>query len=426
MSDGLFDGVLTRGEVRAAVSDEAWLRALLDAESALVTAQARLGLVPASAASAVVAACADVRAFDLATLGRAAAASGNPVLPLVKALRTAVPPGAAEYVHRGATSQDILDTAAMLVTHRALEPLLDDLDAAADAAASLASEYRDTPAAGRTLLRLAAPTTFGLKAAGWLAALDTAADRLNAIRHKALAVQLGGAVGTLAALLHANGSGDRSAAAPTAPAAPTTPGPAPAAPTTQHGPFELVEAVADELGLRAPLLPWHTDRTRIAEVAGALGLAAGVCAKVARDVTLLAQDEVGEVEESAPGASSAMPHKRNAVAAVSALACAAQAPGLVATLLASMVHEHERAAGAWHAEWRPLRELLAATGSAASWLRECLTGLRVDPDALRRNLDALLRASNEKTIDVGAAPELVDRALAAHDGHKPTSGSPPR
>jgi 3-carboxy-cis,cis-muconate cycloisomerase len=277
-------------------------------------------------------------------------------------------------VHKGATSQDILDTASMLVTRRALEPLLADLTGAAAGAAALARTYRDTAMAGRTLLRQAAPITFGLKAARWLYALHQGIDRLDTVRETTLAVQLGGPTGTL-------------------------------------GAFALVDAYAGELGLVAPGLPWHTDRTRIGELAGALGIAAGTIGKIARDVTLLSQNEVAEVAEAAPGGSSSMPHKRNPAAAVSALACSAQAPGLVATLLAAMVQEHERAAGAWQSEWRALRELLLSVGSAAAWLHTCLAGLRVDPRALAANLAQLAELS---TVDgVGAAPELVDRALAA-------------
>jgi 3-carboxy-cis,cis-muconate cycloisomerase len=389
---GLFDGVLARGPVRAAVADTAWLAALLDAEAALAAAQAKAGLIPAEAAAAIAAACRPDR-FDPAALGREAAGPGNPVLPLVQALREAVGGDAAGFVHHGATSQDILDSAAMLVAHRALGPMLADLTGAADAAARLAASHRDTAMAGRTLLQHALPVTFGLTAAGWLAALDEAADRLVTLRETRLAVQLAGPVGTLERW------GDA-------------------------GP-ELVVRFAAELSLAAPDHPWHTDRTRVGELAGALGVAAGAVGKAARDVTLLAQSEVGEVREGAgrpsAGASSAMAHKRNPVASVAALGCAAQAPGLVATLLAAMVQEHQRAAGAWHAEWRPLRELLTSVGSAAAWLRDCLAGLTVDEQAMAANLSRL--AATAGLVDprerLGAAGTLVDRALAAHAARAP-------
>lgn len=366
-SPGLFDEVLARGGVRDAVGDRAWLAAMLAAEAALARAQATVGLLPADAAESVVDACRPER-FDITELGKAAAESGNPVVALVARLRELTPS-----VHKGATSQDILDTAAMLVARRAFGPLLADLTGAAEAAAGLARTYRDTAMAGRTLLQQAAPITFGLKAARWLSALRQAIEGIEAVRAR-LAVQLGGPTGTL-------------------------------------GELELVEAFAGELELAVPELPWHTDRTRIGELAGALGVAAGTVGKIARDVTLLSQNEVGEVAEAAPGGSSSMPHKRNPSAAVSALACASAAPGLVATLLAAMVQEHERAAGAWQSEWRALRELLVSVGSSAAWLHTCLAGLSVDPCALEENLAQLVALS--EVDGVGAAPRLVDRALAA-------------
>ena len=167
----------------------------------------------------------------------------------------------------------------------------------------------------------------------------------------------------------------------------------------------VVKRLARDLGLDAPVIPWHTRRGRIGELAGALGVAAGAVGKPARDVTLLAQTEVGEVREGRGGGSTSMPHKHNPVAAVSALGCAQQAPGLVATLLAAMVQEHERAAGAWHSEWRPLTELLTAVGSGAAWLRESLEGLEVDADA-----DA--REPRRRATDAGARrPNSSNRAL---------------
>jgi 3-carboxy-cis,cis-muconate cycloisomerase/3-oxoadipate enol-lactonase len=355
---GLFDGVLAAGSVRAAVADPAWLRALLDVEAALAVAAGRVGLVPEADAAAVAAACADmdVDAATIAAVGAEAAGSGTPVVPLVQRLRAAVPDDAARAVHVGATSQDIMDSAAMLVAHRALGPLLADLQAAADACAALADRHRDTLVTGRTLLQQALPLSFGLVAAGWLAGLDRARRRLAAIRAHGLAAQLGGAVGTLA------GYGDEGVA--------------------------LLRAFAAEVGLAEPNLPWHTERTRIADLAGALGAAAGAMAKVARDIALSAQTEVGELAEGGgEGGSSTLPHKHNPIRAIAAAAAAAQAPGLVATLMAAMPHEHERAAGSWHAEWRPLRALLESTGSAASQLRVSLEGLRVDTGRMRSNLD---------------------------------------
>jgi 3-carboxy-cis,cis-muconate cycloisomerase len=377
---GLFDGILARGAAASAVSDRAWLDAMLAFEAALAGACGAAGVIPASAASAIEATCRSL-APEPEAIGRDAAAHASPVVPLVAAIRAAAPADVREFVHRGATSQDALDTAAMLVARDALAFVRSDVDGAADAAAGLAREHRDTPMVGRTLLQQAVPVTFGLTAAGWLAGLDAASAGLRRWRP---AAQLGGAAGTLAGL------GD-------------------AGPT-------VVAGLAARLGLDAPVLPWHTERGRITSLAGALGVTAGACGKIARDVTLLAQSEVGEVGEASPGGSSAMAHKHNPVAAVSALACAAQAPGLVATLLAAAVQEHQRAAGAWQAEWQPLRTLLVSTGSAAAWLRACLDGLVVHADVMRTTLDGTGWPTEPGAGDpLGAAGALVDAALASHE-----------
>ncbi|HWK28734.1 MAG TPA: lyase family protein [Solirubrobacter sp.] len=367
-SSDVFAGVLARGGVAARVDGAAWVRALLDFELALARVQTRHGVLSAEQLAEIEAAC--TVELDAAAIGVEAAAIGNPAGAVVAALRAVTDAP----VHHGATSQDAVDTAAMLVTKRALGPLLGDLRGAANAAAALAAEHRATPIMGRTLLQRAKPTTFGLKAAGWMLALDEAADALGRVP---LAAQLGGPVGTLGEIAVAprDGAGDAATA------------------------LAIAADLARELGLDAPLLPWHTLRGRIGELAGALGVAAGAVGKAARDITLLAQTEVGEVQEARGGGSTSMPHKHNPIAAVSALGCALQAPGLVATLLAAQIQEHERAAGAWHSEWRPLTELLIATGSAAAWLRASLDGLDVDADRMR--VDG----------DTGAATALVDRAL---------------
>jgi len=372
-----FAGVLARGGVAERVSGRAIVQALLEFEAALARAQAHAGVITVEEANEIGAAC-QLDRFDVDAIGAAAGDIGNPAGPLVTRLREIVDAP----VHHGATSQDAVDTALMLVTKRALAPLLGDLRAAANAAAALAEAHRDTPVMGRTLLQQALPTTFGLKAAGWMTELDEAADGIGRVR---LSAQLGGPVGTLT-----------SVAAPSAAAQ--------AAGTSDSAAgVAVLRGLARDLGLDAPVLPWHTLRTRVGELAGALGVAAGTAGKIARDVTLLAQNEVGEVREGEPGGSSSMPHKRNPVAAIGALGCALQAPGYVATLLAAMVQEHERAAGAWHSEWRALRDLLITTGSAASWLRTSLEGLEVDPERMGANLGGA-------EPDSGAAA-LVDRAL---------------
>ena len=376
-SEGLL-GLFARGAVAAQVSDAAWVQALLDVEAALARASARVGLVPPEAAEAI-SERARSAVVDAAAIGREAVAVGNPVEPLVRALVAQLPEDAARHVHRGATSQDVLDTASMLVARRALAPLVEELAAAADACARLAREHRATPIAARTLLQQALPTTFGLKAAVWLVGLDEARALLDDVRARQLAVQLGGAGGTLSSL------GDR-------------------------GP-EVAQALAEELELAEPLLPWHTVRVRPAALAARLGIAAGVLGKIARDVVLLAQTEVAEVAEPSGGGSSALPQKRNPVRAVIALACAQRTPGLVATILAAMPQEHERAAGGWQAEWETLRDLFRLAGTAAVSMRESLDELRIDPARMRANLDA--------TGGLVLA-ESVATALAEHVG-RPTA-----
>jgi 3-carboxy-cis,cis-muconate cycloisomerase len=366
----------------------AWLSAMLDVERALARAAARAGLVPADAAEAIAAACRP-DLFDAAALGRRARDAANPVVPLVKELTAQVPAPAAPYVHLGATSQDVLDTAAMLVVRRTLGPVRDDLAAAADACATLAETHRDTVLAARTLLQHALPTTFGLKCAGWLNALDQARAGLAAVP---LAVQFGGAAGTLAAL-----------------------GPAG---------LSVRALLAEELDLPEPTLPWHTDRVRIGQLAGALGVVSGVLAKLALDIVLLAQTEVAEVAEPADGGrggSSAMPHKRNPVGAVRVVAGTRRVPALVATLMGAMAQEHERAAGAWQSEWETLTDLLRLVGGAAAGTRELLSGLRVDAGRMRDNLaatsDVLMSESVAARLagELGRtkAQELVRDAIAA-------------
>lgn len=371
---GLFDGVLAAGPVAEQVSDVAWLQAMLDAEAALADASADVGLIPRAAADEIARACQASR-YSVASLGEAAVSVGNPAAPLVRELTAAVSADAGRYVHFGATSQDMADTAAMLVVRRALAVL--DVRSVTDALAALAETHRDTVTVGRTLLQHALPTTFGLVAAGWLTGLAGSGAALSAFEP---ALQLGGAVGTLASL----GSS----------------GPAVAA------------AMARRLELASPVLPWHTDRDRVRSLAGALGRVSGAVAKIAGDVVLLAQTEVGEVAEARGGGSSTLPHKQNPVAAVAARAAAAQAPGLVATLL-SGTHEHQRAAGAWHAEWRPLTELLRSTGSAVHMLDRSLTGLRVDVARMRSNVDILGDVLLAERVTTALAQSMGRQA--AHD-----------
>lgn len=341
-----------------ATSDHAFLKAMLDAEAALTRAQAGLGLAPAEAAEAVTRAARAAR-FDVRDLALRAREGGNPVIPLVAELRAAVPETCAPHVHRGATSQDILDTAAMLVASRTLAPVLEDLDRAASALARLAAEHRDTPLPGRTLTQHAVPTTFGLKAAGWRSLVLDARDRLTAVR-LGLPVQLGGAAGTLAAFDAYAGS--------------------------EGNGLRLVGAYARELALAEPDMPWHTLRTPVADLAGALAFTTVALAKAAADVLVLSRTEIGEVSEGKGGGSSAMPHKSNPVRATLVASAARRAPALASVLYGSVVAEDERPAGAWHAEWETLRDLLRLAGGAARDAVELVTALQVHPERMRENL----------------------------------------
>ncbi|MFJ4974303.1 3-carboxy-cis,cis-muconate cycloisomerase [Streptomyces coeruleorubidus] len=341
----------------SATSDDAYLRALLDAEAALTRAQAALGLAPAEAATAVTE-TAGAGAFDVRSLAERARAGGNPVIPLVAELTKAVGEEYGPYVHRGATSQDIMDTATMLVAVSTLDLVLADLGRTERALARLAAEHRDTALPGRTLTQHAVPTTFGLKAAGWRALVLDARDRVKTVRDS-LPAQLGGAAGTLAAF-GAYGASD---------------------------PAALPAAYARELGLRAPDLPWHTLRTPVADLSGCLAFTAGALGKLAVDVLTLSRTEIAEVAESGGGGSSAMPHKSNPVRSTLIASAARRAPQLAATLYGSMAAEDERPAGAWHAEWEPLRDLLRLVGGAARDGVELAEGLRVRPDVMREHLD---------------------------------------
>ncbi|MER6222869.1 3-carboxy-cis,cis-muconate cycloisomerase [Streptomyces sp900105755] len=381
----------------AATSDGSFLRALLDAEAALARAQAALGLVPDGAATAVTEAAGPGR-FDVGALAERARAGGNPVIPLVADLTKAAGAEYGPYVHRGATSQDIMDTAAMLVAARTLDLVLADLDRTAQALARLAAEHRDTPMPGRTLTQHAVPTTFGLKAAGWRSLVLDARDRVAPVRDS-LPAQLGGAAGTLAAF------GAYGAA---------------------HA-EELPAAYARELGLAAPLLPWHTLRTPVADLAGCLAFTAGALGKIAADVLVLSRTEIGEVSEGSGGGSSAMPHKANPVRATLIAAAARRAPQLSAVLYGSMAAEDERPAGAWHAEWEPVRDLLRTVGGAARDAAELAEGLRVHPEAMRRNLGRTgglivserLSAELAPVLGRARAKELVtELARRTHTEHR--------
>ena len=352
--------MLSSAAMRTVCDDLAYLQHMLDFEAALARAEAATGVIPAAAAGPIEHAC-KAKGFDLAALAEAATKSGNLAIPLVKALTAVVArtdPEAARYVHWGATSQDVIDTAAMLMLRAGVDALLSDLDRAIAGFARLALEHRHTAMVGRTWLQHALPIPFGLKLAEYAAALNRSRTRLRRLRGEAPVLQFGGAAGTLAAL------GD-------------------------HG-LRVAERLARELGLPLPDAPWHTHRDRFAEAASVLTIIAGTCGKIARDVSLMMQTDVGEAFEPAGegrGGSSTMPHKRNPVAAANALAAATMAPGLAATMFAAQVQDHERSAGPWHAEWPTLPSLLLVTSGGLAAIVDIAEGLEVDAARMRANLD---------------------------------------
>jgi 3-carboxy-cis,cis-muconate cycloisomerase len=352
--------MLSSGPMRATCDDAATLQHMLDFEAALARVEADTGVIPNKVAGPIAAAC-QVTSFDLVALAEAAARSGNLAIPLVKALTAQVAKSnaeAARYVHWGATSQDVIDTALMLTLREAIDLLLVDLDRAITGFAELARKHRDTPVVARTWLQHALPMPFGLKVAQYAAALHRSRQRLARLHAETLALQFGGAAGTLAAL------GDKG--------------------------LEVAEKLAAELKLPLPDAPWHTHRDRIAEIASVLAIITGSCGKIARDISLMMQTDVGEAFEPSGegrGGSSTMPHKRNPVAAASALAAATMAPNLAATIFAAQVQEHERSAGSWHAEWPTLPTLLLVTSGALSAIADLAEGLEVDVARMRANLD---------------------------------------
>ncbi|MBT2492381.1 3-carboxy-cis,cis-muconate cycloisomerase [Streptomyces sp. ISL-96] len=378
---------------------------MLDAEAALTRAQG-----PAWAGEAVTAAAMAAH-FDVRDLALRARPGGNPVIPLVADLAAAVGPEAAPYVHRGATSQDIVDTAMMLVAARTLPLITADLTRTATALTTLAAVHRDTPMPGRTLTQHAVPTTFGLKAAGWRSLAMDATSRLSALT---LPAQLGGAAGTLAAFappprcghtFRQGGTGGHSGTPAEGPA-PRTPDPGLTTRTPDPG-LTLLTTYAAELNLAAPSLPWHTLRTPIADLATTLAFTCAALGKLATDVLTLSRTEIAEVSEGTGGASSAMPHKANPVRATLIASAAQQAPALASVLLASLASAgDERPAGAWHAEWQPLRELLRLAGGAAAHAADLTEGLRVHPDRMRQNLDLTHGLIVSERIAAVLAPAL--------------------
>ncbi len=365
--------------MREIFSDRGRIQGMLDFEAALARAQARLGVIPKASGPAIEAQC-QAKLFDIEALARAAALAGNPAIPMVKALTALVGKKgkeAAGYVHRGATSQDAMDTGLVLQLRAAIELIDTDLARLAEALVRLARKHKRTPMAGRTWLQQASPVTFGLKAAGALSAVERHRVRLRELRARVLVIQFGGAAGTLASL------GDRG--------------------------LDIAKALAAELELRDPDIAWHAQRDRVAEVATTLGLLVGTLGKIAHDVSLLMQTEVGEAyEPAAPGrgGSSTMPHKRNPVGSAVVLAAATRVPGLVSVMLAAMVQEHERGLGNWHAEWETLPEICMLSGAALGQVVQMIEGLEIDTARMRHNLDASHGLILAEAVSAALAPKL--------------------
>ena len=387
----LHDPLLGDPVVTAWFTTEAQVQAMLEVEAALAAAEAEVGVVPVRCVAPIRAA-ARAELYDCAALAEALARSGAPAVPVARALTArvaAADPDAARYVHWGATSQDITDTALALQLREAVPRVVEHLGRATGAAAALARRFAETPMAGRTWLQQATPVSFGLKAAGWLDGLGRCRRRVSGALDDALVLQLGGATGTLAAL------GPRGIA--------------------------VTEVLAARLGLAVADLPWHAYRDRVGALGCALGLATGVAGKVARDVSLLAQSEVAEAWEGGDddrGGSSTMPHKRNPVGAAVALAAAARMPGLVAALLGTLPQEHERGLGGWQAEWDLVPDLVGVAAGGTRGLADCLERLVVDPERMCANLEAsgglplseAVAMTLADRLGRGAAREAVERA----------------
>ncbi|WP_375159686.1 3-carboxy-cis,cis-muconate cycloisomerase [Bradyrhizobium sp. RDT46] len=378
--------MLSSAAMRAVCDDRSTLQNMLDFEAALARAEAVTDVIPASAVGPIEAAC-KADSFDMAALAEAATRSGNLAIPLVKTLTANVGKAdkeAARYVHWGATSQDVIDTATMLTLRAGIDALDADLGRAIKGFAALARHHRNTAMVARTWLQHALPMPFGLKAAGYASSLARARCRLRRLRREGLALQFGGAAGTLAAL------GDKGLA--------------------------VAERLSRELDLALPEAPWHTHRDRIAEAASCFAILAGSCGKIARDVSLLMQTDVAEAFEPAGegrGGSSTMPHKRNPVAAASALGAATMAPQLAATIFAAQVQDHERSAGPWHAEWPTLPQLMLVTSGALSAIVDIADGLDVDAARMRSNLDATQGLIMAEAVTFALA-EKIGKSEAHH------------
>lgn len=355
----LLDSLFSSDRMREIFADRGRLGGMLRFEAALARAEARAAVIPKSAVAAIEAQC-RAELFDVEKISRAAALAGNLAIPLVQELTALVRQHsgeAADFVHYGATSQDAIDTGLVLQLRDALDSVEADLAALSIILAFLARAQKGTVLAGRTWMQQAVPVTFGLKAAGWLDAVMRHRARLRELRPRVLVLQFGGAAGTLAALGRSG--------------------------------LKIAEALGADLGLAVPEVPWHTHRDRVAEVATTLGLIVGTLGKIARDITLLMQTEIGEAFEPAAegrGGSSALPQKRNPVGCAAVLAAAIRVPALVSVMLSAMVQENERGLGNWHAEWETLPEICMLASGALMHLAQVLKGLELDSARMAENL----------------------------------------
>ncbi len=382
----LYSPMMASPAMRAICDDRAYLQAMLDVEAGLARALADLNIIPIGAVELIVHAC-EASRYDIAALADAGIDAGNLAIPLVRALTAEVrmhDTDAAGYVHWGATSQDIIDSAMMLTVRAALDALDLDLKRAIAGFARLAEMHRHTATVGRTWLQHALPMPFGLKLAGYAVSLHRSKLQLARLRREALALQFGGATGTLAAL------GARG--------------------------WEVAERLAARLDLPLPEAPWHTHRDRVADIAAQFAILTGSCGKIARDVSLLMQTDVAEAFEPAGegrGGSSTMPHKRNPVSCAIALSAATMAPNLAATIFAAQVQDHERSAGPWHAEWPTLPTLMLVTSGALAAVGNIAEGLQIDVAQMRHNLDATSGLIMAEAVTMALA-ETIGKADAHH------------
>lgn len=382
----LCDALATTKTLSEIFSDQSILRTMLEFEVALAKVEARLKIIPESAATAI-ASAASPNAFDLSALSQEASRSGTLVVPFSKALAEIVGkqhPDAAGFVHWGATSQDVSDTTLVLLLKRAIQVIVADLNRIESALRTLSEKHRNSIMLGRTLMQPATPITFGLKAAGWFASVHRCRVRLEHACEEALVLQFGGAAGTLAAL------GDLGA--------------------------KVSESLAKELGLPLPDAPWHTHRDRLATALCACGVLVGSLGKIARDISLMSQSEIAELSEPVEegrGGSSTMPHKRNPVGCAIALAAATRVPALVSSYLSAMVQEHERGVGGSQAEWPIAVDIVQATGAAASSIAEVSEGLIVDSVRMQDNL-----RSTKGTVFAEKASMLLSKRIGKSRAHK--------